>query len=116
MRYLLAIILNFSLGIFASHAFASSTKLVHVETAKVCMVTNKVFPTAQIPVLIEGKTYYGCCEMCKGQLEEKPQVRMALDPVSKESIDKSTSYIGADKQGRVYYFKNKQNFQKFVGK
>ena len=43
-------------------------ELKRVETKKVCMVNNQVFEKDQIPVAVDGKTYYGCCEMCKERL------------------------------------------------
>jgi len=39
-----------------------------VEAKKVCMVNNHVFDKDQIPISVAGKTYYGCCQMCKERL------------------------------------------------
>jgi len=43
----------------------SNQALKQVEPQYVCMVTNKLYDKAQIPVVIENKTYYGCCQMCE---------------------------------------------------
>ena len=105
----------FSLGVLlaGTSLFGGNGALTHVTTEKVCMVTNKVFPTAQIPIQIDEKTYYGCCKMCKQQIVEKPELRSALDPLSKVKVDKALAYIGADKTGSVFYFKNSDNFKKY---
>ncbi|NIQ16100.1 MAG: hypothetical protein GTO02_17425 [Candidatus Dadabacteria bacterium] len=84
-----------------------------VEPQFVCMVNNKLFNDEQIPVNVEGKTYYGCCEMCKGKLENNIQSRVSIDPVSGVKVDKATSVIGVTASGKVYYFENKSNLQKF---
>ena len=46
---------------------------------KVCMVNNTVFEKDQIPVQVSGKTYYGCCEMCKERLAKDAAARTATD-------------------------------------
>ena len=78
------------------------------------MVTNKLFPNVQIPVEVANKTYYGCCEMCKAQLANNPEKRVATDPVSGKSVDKSDAIIGAAPNGSVYYFENKANLDSFT--
>ena len=85
-----------------------------VESSKVCMVTERVFPADQIPVKVGGKTYFGCCDMCKTQLAENSAKRSAIDPVSKRSVDKADAVIGEDKRGRVYYFENERNLREFT--
>ena len=32
------------------------------------MITEAVYEKDQIPVTVDGKTYYGCCDMCKEML------------------------------------------------
>ncbi len=49
----------------------------------VCMINNQVFDKEQIPVEVDGKTYYGCCAMCKERLAKDADSRKAVDPVSK---------------------------------
>lgn len=44
-----------------------------VEASKVCMVNDTVFDREQIAVEVEGKTYYGCCPMCKDRLNQMLQ-------------------------------------------
>ena len=85
-----------------------------VESKKVCMITERVFVNDQIPVPVKGKTYYGCCDMCKTALAQDEAKRTAIDPVSKRQVDKAVAVIGADKKGRVYYFENEANLRAFT--
>jgi YHS domain-containing protein len=80
--------------------------LKQVESKYVCMVTNQLYNKEQIPVVVEDKTYYGCCQMCEAKLKEDPTSRMAVDPVSGKEVDKSTAVIGASADGKVYYFES----------
>ena len=85
-----------------------------VEPKKVCMINERVFANDQIPVKVAGKTYYGCCEMCKTTLAQDETKRTAVDPVTKRKVDKAVAVIGSDKQGRVYYFENDANLRAFT--
>ncbi len=87
--------------------------LNEVESKYVCMINNKLFDQVQIPVEVEGRTYYGCCEMCKGRLANDPQSRMAIDPLSENAVDKALSVTAANPDGDVYYFENEKNLQRF---
>jgi len=98
-------------------AAQTSGKLTKVESAKrVCMVTNKAFPDDQIAVEVEGKTYYGCCEMCKGRLTSDAKLRSAVDPVSQKPVDKAVAVIAADSKGKVFYFENEENLAAYNAK
>src|SRR5689334_1427618 len=61
------------------------------DAKQVCMVNNQIMGREQIPVQVDGKTYFGCCEMCKGRLERDPSSRSAKDPVSGNLVDKATA-------------------------
>lgn len=84
-----------------------------VDPKKVCMINERVFANDQIAVKVAGKTYYGCCEMCKTTLAQDESKRTAVDPVSKRKVDKALAVIASDKQGRVYYFENEANLRAF---
>lgn len=86
------------------------------ELKKVCMVTNRVFEKDQIPVQVEGRTYYGCCEGCKQTLAKNPAARTAVDPVSGKPVDKARAVIGAAPDGSVLYFENEANLKKYSPK
>lgn len=85
-----------------------------VEAKMVCMVNNKAFDKEQMAIQVDGKTYYGCCPMCKGMLEKDAAQRTALDPVSGKTVDKAVAVIGSDSDGNTYYFENQDNFKKFA--
>ncbi|HEY8944796.1 MAG TPA: hypothetical protein VIM73_11060, partial [Polyangiaceae bacterium] len=88
-----------------SVADAQPNRLVVVqERNEVCMVNDQYMGRDQIPVTIAGKTYYGCCPMCKGRLEQDATARMAKDPVTGNSVDKATAAIGRAPSGQVFYF------------
>jgi YHS domain-containing protein len=87
--------------------------LQRVAAARVCMVNDNLFPKDQIPVEVSGKTYFGCCEMCKDRLASDASLRTATDPVSKKQVDKATAVIGARPDGRVIYFENAANFERY---
>tara|TARA_R110002111_G_scaffold104936_1_gene162896 strand:- start:118 stop:450 length:333 start_codon:yes stop_codon:yes gene_type:complete len=95
----------------------SKTKLLReVQPSTVCMVTDKAFDKPQIPVVVNGKVYYGCCAGCKMRLESAESYRKAKDPLSGVKVDKAIAIIGADQSGTVYYFENKDNLRKYMEK
>lgn len=91
----------------------TSSSLTEVDSKYVCMVTNQLFVKEQIPVEVEGKTYYGCCEMCEAKIKNNPQSREATDPVSGNNVDKAEAIIGATADGSIYYFESEENLEKF---
>jgi YHS domain-containing protein len=87
--------------------------LDRVDAKYVCFVTKHRFNKEQLPVAVEGKTYYGCCGMCKAKLKEDVAQRCDVDPVSGQKVDKASAVIGADSQGNVYFFENEENLKKY---
>ncbi len=87
--------------------------LTQVETKYVCMINNQKFDKEQIAVDVAGQTYYGCCEMCKEKLKNDKASRWATDPVSGNKVDKAKAIIGADADGKVYYFESVENLKKY---
>ncbi len=116
MRQKIAFALALSL-LLAMTAFAQDVKpagkLTKVETKKVCMINEHAMGKDQIPVEVEGRTYYGCCEMCKKALAENPEKRTATDPVTGKQVDKATATIAAQEDGRVFYFESDENLKKY---
>ena len=92
---------------------AATAKVKRVEAKKVCMVNNAVLSNDQIPVSVDGRTYYGCCNMCKGRLANDPEARRAIDPVSKKPVDKARAIIGAAPDGKVLYFESEKNLRQY---
>jgi YHS domain-containing protein len=111
---LLAMAMMIAVGLSAvAQAQDDQSGLVQVETKYVCMINNQRFDKEQIAVAVAGKTYYGCCEMCKDKLKNDPKSRMAVDPVSGKKVDKAKAVIGANAAGKVFYFENVQNLKKY---
>jgi YHS domain-containing protein len=95
---------------------AAKPALKRVETKKVCMVNNAVFEKDQIPVQVSGKTYYGCCEMCKERLAKDAAARTATDPVTGKTVDKATAVIAAKPDGTVLYFESEKTLEQYEKK
>jgi YHS domain-containing protein len=116
MRQKIALLLSLAL-LLAVAAFADDVKpsgvLTKVEPKTVCMINEHAMGKDQIPVEVEGKTYYGCCEMCKKALAADAAKRVAVDPVSGKEVDKATAVIGAQEDGRVFYFESEANLAKW---
>lgn len=93
---------------------AAATALVQVETKYVCMINDQRFSKLQIPVEVEGRTYYGCCEMCKERLRGDESSRTAVDPVSGKKVDKATAVIGSAPDGAVFYFETLENMKRYT--
>lgn len=113
-RSLLVLFAVLSLVALAGSAWSET--LTRVDAKRVCMVNDTVFPKDQIPVEVEGRTYFGCCEMCKGRLAKDDAVRQSVDPVSGKSVDKATAVIGAASDGKVHYFENDQTFAAYLAR
>lgn len=111
VRWLLPGLLMLALLLVAGQAAAEPIE--RVDAKRVCMVNNTAFPKDQIAVQVDGKTYFGCCEMCKGRLATDASARSATDPVSGKTVDKATAVIGATPDGKVYYFENDTTFTQF---
>ena len=83
------------------------------DRALVCMVNDKYFGKPQIPVEVKGKTYYGCCAMCKERLANDAAARSSVDPVSGKAVDKASAVIGRASDDTVVYFASSDNLRKY---
>lgn len=79
------------------------------------MVTNRFMGKPQIPVEVDGKTYFGCCEMCKARLGQELGLREAEDPYSHKRIDKALAVLAKDAEGNVVYFESEANLRAAAG-
>lgn len=95
-------------------AAPAKVTLTKVEAKKVCMVNNTVFAKDQIPVQVEDRTYYGCCEMCKERLAKDAAARTGVDPVTGKPVDKAKAVIGSLPDGSVLYFENEASFKSYA--
>ena len=112
LLFTLVIVLVMATAAFAQDAVKPNGKLTRVETKTVCMINEHAMGKDQIPIEIEGRTYYGCCEMCKKALAADAAKRVAVDPVSGKQVDKATAVIASQEDGRVFYFENEENLAK----
>jgi YHS domain-containing protein len=85
------------------------------DVSLVCMVNDQFMGVTQIPIAVEGRTYYGCCPACKQKLADQPAARTAQDPVTGEPVDKATAVIVQDATGKVLYFANEDTLRRFRG-
>jgi len=106
----LALVLVASTAVLADDAAA---KVTRVASDKVCMVNDRSMAMDQIPVEVDGKTYYGCCNMCKDRLAKDEAVRFAIDPVSGKKVDKAKAIVGALPGAEVLYFESIANLEKY---
>lgn len=97
-------------------ADAPDGEVTLVEARFVCMITNKVFAEEQIRIPLNGKVYYGCCEMCVAKINEREESRYAADPVTGDPVNKADAVIGADQNGKVFYFESTQTLNAFNAK
>merc|ERR1712232_951318 len=86
-----------------------------VKSSYVCYVNNNYMGKEQIPVEVDGKTYYGCCQGCVGNLKKNRAPRYATDPLTGREVDKATAYIvlKPNGNGKVLYFESEENYLKF---
>ena len=87
-----------------------------VSNEKVCMVNDRYMVVKQLPVEVNGITYYGCCENCVAKIQNNiGDVRFAKDPTTGEKVDKASAIIVQNKKdGVVYYFKTKPAADAFI--
>ena len=55
--------------------------------------------------------------MCQKRIPADPKVRVAIDPYSKEKVNKAEAVIAiTGPRGMVSYFENKANYKKYMAK
>lgn len=83
------------------------------DVSQVCMVNDQFMGKAQIPVEVAGKTYFGCCPVCKDRLTMDPGTRTGLDPVTGKPVDKAVAVIVQDSTGKVRYFASEDTLRQW---
>jgi hypothetical protein len=86
-----------------------------IKSSLVCFVNNKFMGIDQIPVEVEGKTYYGCCPDCVKKIKTIREVRYALDPLTGKEVDKALAYIVLSPSGNndILYFESELSYKKY---
>lgn len=87
-----------------------------IENNRVCMRYDVVLEKCcQYPVVVEGKTYYGCCDESVVDIATDKQYRISFDPVTKKEVDKSNAIVYLpEKSEKVLYFESVENIQKYL--
>ena len=85
------------------------------DPSQVCMVNDQFMGKPQIPVEVEGRTYYGCCPMCKDRLTRQPESRTAQDPVTGAQVDKARAVMVQDATGKILYFASEDTLRRYRG-
>ncbi len=95
-------------------AWAASPVVFVPERTRVCMMQDTVMTVPAIPLARGGKTYFGCCEMCKAKIAAEPErYTKARDLMTGAVVDKATAeLLGVD--GRVLYFESAATRERFV--
>lgn len=95
---------------------SSNQKLEIVDNEKVCMVNDKFMSVKQIPIAVDGITYYGCCQNCVKKIQDNLEgVRYSKDPISGKKVDKASAIIVQNKEdGTVQYFESKASAQDYM--
>lgn len=88
-------------------------ELKPVKTQEVCMVNNAFMGKTQMPVQVNGKTYYGCCKNCAKRLKSERLARVSKDPLTGKEVDKATAFIAAKPDGDVLYFESAETAQRY---
>ena len=114
MRLLIAVLSAALLVSWTVGDPAAAGEAARVPAERVCMAQDRVFPTAQIPIDLQGRTYYGCCAMCAGQLRRDVSLREAKDPISGRTVDKASAVIGQTADGGVLYFESEETFRQYT--
>ncbi|WP_339790050.1 hypothetical protein [uncultured Imperialibacter sp.] len=97
-----------------SDSFSFTEVQKPIDPNLVCMVNDAYMGKPQIPVPVNGKTYYGCCQGCVDKLNNLESTRIAIDPFSGNPVDKSEAYIVLlNQQGVVAYFESESNYTEF---
>ena len=81
----------------------------------VCSSGNQIKFGSLIPLKIKDKTYWICCDQCKARLLYNVNTRYAVDPFSKNRINKADAIIiqNPKSNGMVLYFESMDNFLKY---
>ncbi len=109
----LALMMAMQTNSISAKASVSIIPATRVISSEVCMVTDRVMKKPQIPVVVDGKTYYGCCEGCKARLQKTRSIRYSTDPVTGKEVDKAKAYIVQGAQSEALYFESEQTATRY---
>ena len=100
----------------AQRAWAAPPRVEIPTRAGVCMMQDTVMAGPAIALTHDGKTYYGCCEMCKAKIAADPKrYTLSRDPISGTVVDKATAEL-LSVDGRVLYFESSDTRHRYMEK
>lgn len=112
--FVLAVAIILAAG--AGRAWAAAPAVAVPERSRVCMMQDTVMAVPAIPLARDGKTYYGCCQMCQAKMAADPgRYTKARDPVSGAVVDKATAAL-LSVDGRVLYFESEGTRASYTGR
>ncbi|MGZ2369478.1 hypothetical protein ACXR6G_06805 [Ancylomarina sp. YFZ004] len=88
-----------------------------IPDSMVCMLGGDIKTKPTLPIEINSKTYWGCCQNCLGKLQRNENNALyALDPLSGESVNKADAIIRQDPQNnkRVFFFKSNETYNQYL--
>lgn len=103
----------YSMAVEAAQKKQASDKIEAVRPGEVCMVNDSFMGKPQIPVLFEGKTYYGCCEGCVERIKGDRSVRFSKDPFTGREVDKAKAFITTEPDGVAIYFESRETAERY---
>lgn len=112
MSFIVCLLPLYQTGGFSPKVESAFAEL-KVEQNRVCMPQNLVFDRDMIPVQLNDRTYYGCCEGCIVQITQNEALRMGQDGLTGENIDKSQAVV-LDIHGKAMYFASAENAKKYL--
>lgn len=104
------------MAFFLVAAGVQAGELMPLDASTVCMVNDSSMGKPQIPVEVDGKTYYGCCEGCVDKLKNNRTLRYSVDPVTGNEVDKASAVIIENPHGGTLYFESGETAARFVEK
>jgi len=119
MKGRLVILVAVVIGVFLTYNFfiapSARGSSEQLDNDLICMVNDAYMGTKQIPITVDDKIYYGCCDMCKDKLTNGETFRYAKDPYSGEKVDKATAFIVRKYKDsdEVSYFASEENYNSF---
>jgi len=84
-----------------------------VDKQQICMVQKYDMEAKTTPVVLDGKTYYVCCEGCKNTITKDKNERFIKDPVSGKLLNKADAFTARASNGQVHFFENEKNMAAF---
>ena len=88
---------------------------VAIDHKLVCMASDLFHGKDQIEVVVANETYYGCSQKAIRDITANEKMRFAIDPYSKNSIDKALAFIAINpnKTGSILYFESEENLRNY---